>query len=109
MGQGAPWLTRDEWMMLVRVAVLGLSVLLLVAGLLWVLGAERRAVLSMEPEKRAVLFQESFASFESLCHEDPGGALTADCRRQARFLARFPECGDACRAEVSQYIGQATR
>ena len=63
----------------------------------------------MEPGKRAVLFQESFASFEALCREDPGGALTANCRRQARFLSHFPECGTACRAETSQYLATWTR
>ncbi len=109
MSQGAPLLTRDEWKVIGRVAVVGLSVLLLLAGLVWVLGAERRALLSMEPGKRAVFFQESFASFETLCHEDPGGALTANCRRQARFLSQFPECDAACHAEVSLYYGKATR
>ena len=102
-------LTRSEWKVVVRVAVLGLSVLLLVAGLVWVLGAERRALLSMEPGRRAVLFQETLTSFETLCHEDPGGALTDTCRRQARFLGLFPECDAACHAEVSRYYGEATR
>ncbi|WP_375769609.1 hypothetical protein NR798_01625 [Archangium gephyra] len=92
-----------------RVLVWVLAVLLAVVGLQWVLGAERRALLGMEPEKRTVLFQESFASFETLCRKDPGGALTASCRRQARFLSQFPECDHACRVETSQYLSAFAR
>jgi cytochrome b pre-mRNA-processing protein 3 len=109
MSREAPGLTRREWKTLVRVATWVVLVLLLVAGLQWVLGAERRAVKGMEPAKRAVLFQESFESFETLCREDPGGALTSSCRRQARFLRQFPECGGACRSRLSPYLSTWTR
>lgn len=86
-----------------------LAVVLLVAGLFWALGAEQRAIDSMKPGKRAAVFQQSFASFEALCREDPGGALTSDCRRQARFLGQFPECGAACHERLSPYLPRWTR
>jgi cytochrome b pre-mRNA-processing protein 3 len=106
MNRGEPGLTREQWSLMTRVLVGALAVLLLLAGLQWMLGAEQRALRGMEPGKRTVLFQESFASFETLCREDPGGFLTANCRRQARFLDKFPECGTACRVETSRYLGR---
>lgn len=111
MSPGEPWLGRDERKptLGVRVSVMVVVAVLLAAGLLWVLGAEQRAILSMEPERRAVVFQQSYASFEAMCHEDPGGFLTANCRRQARFLQKFPECQGVCRTETLQYIGEAMR
>ncbi|MCY1073060.1 hypothetical protein [Archangium lansingense] len=109
MSRGEPGLTREHWKVISRVLVGALVVLLVVVGLQWVLGAERRAIQSMEPGKRAVLFQESYASFEALCQEDPGGALTGNCRRQARFLSNFPECGTACRTQTSRYLSYGTR
>jgi len=109
MSRGGPWLTREERKVLTGVAGVGIALVLLVAGLLWVLGAEQRAIQTMEPGRRAVVFQRSFASFESLCREDPGGSLSADCRRQARFLQKFPECVDVCREEVSRYLFSASR
>ncbi|HEX5750117.1 MAG TPA: hypothetical protein VFZ09_28060 [Archangium sp.] len=109
MSRGEPGLTREHWGVLSRVLVGALAVLLFGGGLSWVLGAERRALQALEPGKRAVLFQESYASFETLCQEDPGGALTANCRRQARFLTQFPECGTACRARTSPYLSSWTR
>ncbi|PTL84917.1 hypothetical protein DAT35_07650 [Vitiosangium sp. GDMCC 1.1324] len=115
MSPGEPWLDLDEQearksRLRVRVAmVVVMAVLLLVAGMLWMQGAERRAILDMAPEKRAAVFQQSLASFESLCGEDPGFALSSDCRRQARFLRQFPECVGACQEQVSRYLGGATR
>jgi hypothetical protein len=109
MSRGAPWLTRDEWKALVGVVLVAAAVMLVVTGLLWVLGAEHRAIASMEPGRRALLFQETLEGFETLCQEDPGGALTADCRRQAHFLRQFPECEGACREVLSPYLGRGTR
>ena len=106
ISRGEPGLTREHWNVIGRVVVGALALLLLAVGLQWVLGAERRALRNMEPGQRAVLFQESFASFETLCREDPGGSLTANCRRQARFLSQFPECGTACRAQTSLYLAR---
>jgi hypothetical protein len=104
MSRGEPGLTREHWKVMGRVLAGALAVLLLVVGLQWVLGAEQRALRKMEPGKRAVLFQESLTSFETLCREDPGGFLTMNCRRQARFLTQFPECGTACHAQTSPYL-----
>lgn len=87
-------------------AALAVLVVLLLAGLLWMQGAEQRAIDAMEPGKRLAVFQQSYASFEALCREDPGRALASDCRRQARFLKQFPECGSACHERLSPYLPQ---
>jgi len=109
MSWGLPEFTPEKRKRAVRAVGVVLAALLLVAGLLWVLGAEQRAINAMEPGKRAVVFQQSFASFETLCGGYSGEALMANCRRQARFLRLFPECDGSCRSEVSRYVGEATR
>ena len=109
MSWGLPELTPEQSKRVVRALWVVLAVLLLVAGLFWVLGTEQRAINAMEPGKRAAVFQQSFATFETLCDEYPGEALMANCRRQARFLRHFPECDVVCRSEVSRYVGEATR
>lgn len=111
MSRGVPGLTPEQAKRVFRVAwiLLGVLVVLLLAGLFWMLGAEQRAINAMEPGKRAAVFQQSFESFESLCSENPGGALAADCQRQARFLQKFPECGGDCRARLSPYLPRWTR
>ncbi len=109
MSRGLPELTPEQSKRAVRALGGVLAVLLLVAGLFWVLGAEQRAINTMEPGKRVAVFQQSFATFESLCGEYPGEALMSNCRRQARFLRRFPECDVVCRSKVSRYSGEPTR
>ncbi|MGZ3460036.1 MAG: hypothetical protein ACXU86_16210, partial [Archangium sp.] len=64
MSPEAPWPTRDERKRHVRLAVLVATVLgLLLVGLLWMLGAEQRAINAMEPGRRVAVFQQSYASF----------------------------------------------
>lgn len=86
--------------------IVGLVVVVAVlAGLVqWTRGAQGRALEAMDPGKRAEVFERSMASFQSLCHEDPGPALASDCRSQAGFLRRFPECTEGCRAELGRYL-----
>jgi cytochrome b pre-mRNA-processing protein 3 len=109
MSWGLPGLTLEQSKRVVRAVWMVLAVLLLAAGLFWVLGAEQRAINAMEPGKRAAVFQQSFATFETLCGEYPGEALMGNCRRQARFLWHFPECDVVCRSEVSRFVGEAAR
>lgn len=78
--------------------------LLLVALLLWSLTAERRALINMEPQARARLFQEESESFHHLCQEPIQPALSAHCRQKARFLGLFPECGPECQQELSFFM-----
>jgi hypothetical protein len=110
MSPGEPWPREGERKKGRRLALLvALALLVLLAGVLWTLGAEQRAINGMEPGKRTAVFQRSYASFEALCQEDPGGPLTSDCRQQARFLRQFPECDGACRELLSPYLPRWTR
>lgn len=111
MSRGVPELTPEQSKRVFRGAwvVLALLAVVLLAGLFWMQGGEQRAIDAMEPGKRSAVFQQGYASFESLCREDPGGALTSDCRRQARFLRQFPECGSACHERLSPYLPRWTR
>jgi hypothetical protein len=109
MSGGVPEHPPERWKRGVQAVWVVLAALLLAAGLFWVLGTEQRAIHAMAPGKRAAVFQESFATFETLCGEYPGEALMANCRRQARFLRHFPECDVVCRSELSRYVGVPTR
>lgn len=110
MSPGEPWPDRAEKTRRYRLVVpVVLALLVLLAAVLWMLGAEQRAIDAMEPGKRAAVFQQSYASFDALCRDDPGGALTSDCRQQARFLRQFPECGPGCHERLAPYLPRWTR
>lgn len=109
MGSGEPWPGQGEKTKRLLAVLVAIALLVLLAGVLWMLGAEHRAIDALEPGKRAAVFQQGYASFEALCREDPGRALTSDCRRQARFLKQFPECRGSCRERLSPYLPHSTR
>ncbi|WP_163867777.1 hypothetical protein [Myxococcus eversor] len=94
-----PWWKDLLWM-------LGLGVAL--AAMVGWLASERRAVLTLEPESRAAVFDDAWASFQRLCSAPLHTGLVPRCREQARFLLLFPECQGACR-EQAQLHGRALR
>ncbi|WP_426734148.1 hypothetical protein [Myxococcus faecalis] len=99
-----PCLASPWWRDLLCILALGASLALVVG---W-LGSERRAVLSLEPEERALVFQESWDGFQRLCSASSPPGLSARCREQARFLLLFPECQGACQ-EQARLQGRALR
>ncbi|WP_146209616.1 hypothetical protein [Vitiosangium sp. GDMCC 1.1324] len=83
--------------------------LLLVTFVIWALTAEQRALEAMEPPARAVLFDKTWQSFETLCLRGTDPRLLPSCREQARFLRLFPECQDACRERLAPFLPSGTR
>jgi hypothetical protein len=86
------------------------SVLVVMLGVwLWLQGDEDRALKAMAPAQRQVLFQETQASFRTLCLSDAGPHFQPRCQQQAVFLHRFSECDDACRQELAAFLPRPTR
>jgi|GEM_PF-6878684 len=94
-----PWWKDLLWM-------LGLGVAL--AAMVGWLASERRAVLTLEPEARAAVFDDAWAGFQRLCSAPLHTGLVPRCREQARFLLLFPECQGAC-LEQARVHGRALR
>lgn len=94
-----------------RAMVIGVVLLMLGATWLYLQGGENRALNAMSPVQRAALFQETRDSLGLMCLSDAGvkKAFQARCARQADFLARFPECDEACRREIAPFLPKATR
>lgn len=94
-----PWWKDLLW-------VLGLGVAL--AAVVGWLASERRAVLTLEPQDRAAVFDDAWAGFQRLCSAPLHTGLVPRCREQARFLLLFPECQGECR-EQARVLGRALR
>ncbi|NPC73382.1 hypothetical protein HPP05_26890 [Corallococcus exiguus] len=79
--------------------------------LLWTLAAvafastlsDRRGLRGMPPGERAVLFQQTWEHFHTLCEGAHAGDFLSRCRDQARFLRDFPECDAACRTRLEPW------
>lgn len=102
--EAPPSLASPWWKDLLSILALGASLALVVG---W-LGSERRAVLSLEPDERALVFRESWDGFQRLCSAPSQSGLIPRCREQARFLLLFPECQGACQ-EQARLHGRALR
>jgi hypothetical protein len=91
-----------------RGVVLGVVLLVLGAVWLYLQGGENRALNAMSPVQRAALFEETRDSLRLTCLKDAGvksgGRLEKRCQKQADFLTRFPECGEACRTEIAPFL-----
>ncbi|TQF16642.1 hypothetical protein FJV41_07420 [Myxococcus llanfairpwllgwyngyllgogerychwyrndrobwllllantysiliogogogochensis] len=97
-------LARPWWKDLLWVLALGGALATMVG---W-LASERRAVLSLEPDARAAVFDDAWAGFQRLCSTPMHTGLVPRCREQARFLLLFPECQGACQ-EQARLHGRALR
>ncbi|XXF78337.1 hypothetical protein P2318_00850 [Myxococcaceae bacterium GXIMD 01537] len=89
--------------------VLVLCALLVAVWFLRVGSLEKQAIDKMDPQRRAVLFEESLATFRSMCVADRSRSFERRCRAQAQFLRQFPECGDECLAQLEVARPQPTR
>jgi cytochrome b pre-mRNA-processing protein 3 len=75
----------------------GLFVVALVGTLLWSMGAERRAILRMDPVERRAVYEQAFGELQRLCGSGPrDDALEKRCTEQIRFVTQFPECDAPC-------------
>ncbi len=74
-----------------------LVVALLGAILLWSMGAEKRAIVRMDPVQRRAVYENAFGELKRLCGSGPrDDALEDRCRAQIQFVLKFPECDAAC-------------
>lgn len=73
-------------------------------GWFWWNGAEERAVRRLPAAERVALYEREFASFQSLCLNDPATALDAECRHRATILSWLPECTPECMHLISKVI-----
>jgi hypothetical protein len=70
---------------------------ILMAGWIWHLGAERRAIMELPQDRRDAVYADTLQAFESMC-APPKDGLIGHCRGQASFLLKFDECDDRCRS-----------
>lgn len=91
-------------------AILLGAVLLLLLHL-WDVGQQQRALIQMSPEARARVYLGAISTMKEMCppqaHREE--AFEERCREQADFLAKFPECDEACRELVRSNLSQPTR
>ncbi len=95
------------WQRLLLIGIL--LVALLVALITWGTVSERRAVERMAPQERALLFQQTWKSFELLCQGQTDSGLASRCSEQARFLKEFPECQEDCHRQIDSFNSRASR
>ena len=88
----------------VRLAVMG-AIALGVVAMVWLYfqGGENRALNAMAPAQRAAFYQETRDDLRLTCLTDAGvkRSLQPRCRKLADFLARFPECDEACKRDIA--------
>lgn len=93
--------TWIRWLALLCGALLAIGALLLLAR---ALTAEQRALGRMDPQARATLFQETWASFQAVCQPQPAPGFGDRCLQEAQFLLKFPECTADCREQLDALI-----
>lgn len=99
---------RWPWLRMLVVLVVLLAGCLAVLWM-WSRTSERRSLAAMDPAQRSVLFEETHASFRTMCTGPGVDGLAMRCRSQAEFLANFPECDAACRTELSASLRRPSR
>ncbi len=94
---------RKPW--LIRAAVVGVVALASLGVWLWVQNSEGGAVRAMAPAQREALFKETWKDHRMRCPRTAEAADTPErCRQRAEFLLLFPQCDEACRAELEPLV-----
>ncbi|MDY7226414.1 hypothetical protein [Hyalangium rubrum] len=95
-----PWLGRAA--VVGAIAAVGLGIWM------WMQGSEGGALRAMSPVQREALFKETWKDYRMRC---TGGAEQKDtpavCHQRAEFLQRFPQCDEACRAQIAPSLSAA--
>lgn len=95
-----PWVTRA--VVLGAIAAVGLGLWL------WMQGSKDGALRAMSPVQREALFKETWKDYRLRCTGAPEHSDSrAVCQQRAEFLLRFPQCDEACRAQVAPSLQQA--
>jgi cytochrome b pre-mRNA-processing protein 3 len=88
-----------------RVLVIGGVLLVSVGVWMWVHGSEGGALRAMSPAQREAFYQETWAAQRAKCLTDAGPTEPASrCRQRAQYLLQFPQCDEACRAELAPWL-----
>ena len=96
-GPRTPWLIRVVVVGVVAVACLGVWV--------WVQNTKGGAVLALAPAQREALFKETWKAQRMRCSKVGEQVDTSEqCRQRAEFLLLFPQCDEACRAELAHSL-----
>lgn len=102
------WSGRDRdlaWKVLAPLFLLALAL-----AWFWSLGAERRAIQSMEPAERRAVYEQSFGELQILCGTAPrGDALEKRCLEQVLFILKFPECDARCDEIARSHMPRPTK
>jgi hypothetical protein len=90
--------------------LVGLLVVAMAAGILWNLGAERRAILHMDPVERGVLYERTRGELQVLCGSGRrDDALQKRCQALVDFILQFPECDATCQEIARRHAPKPTR
>jgi cytochrome b pre-mRNA-processing protein 3 len=82
--------------------VIGAVFLVTVGVFLWVQGTEGGGLRAMSPAQREAFYQEAWRAQRAKCLT-PDGPRDSEsrCRQRAQYLLQFPQCDEACRAELA--------
>jgi hypothetical protein len=90
--------------------LVGLLVVAMAAAILWNMGAERRAIVHMDPVGRAALYQRTLGELQLLCGAGPrDDALQKRCQALVDFILQFPECDATCQGIARRHAPRPTR
>jgi hypothetical protein len=98
---------RSPWWR--RALVLGVVAVVSLGVWVWVHGSTEGAIRAMSPAQQEALYKEAWADQRAHCLAAAGPIEPASrCRQRAGFLLRFPQCDEACRAELAPSLQGAT-
>jgi cytochrome b pre-mRNA-processing protein 3 len=93
------------WM--IRAAVVGAVAVASLGIWLYVHSSKGGAVMAMSPVQREAFFKEAWKAQRMYCTKN-AEAEQADtpeqCRQRAEYLLLFPQCDEACRAELAHSL-----
>lgn len=95
---------RKTWV--IRAAVLGAVALGCLGVWLYVQNSEGGAVRAMAPAQREALFKETWKDQLMYCSKAASekSDTPEQCQQRARFLLLFPQCDEACRAQLAHSL-----
>jgi hypothetical protein len=95
---------RKPWV--IRAAVVGAVAVASLGVWLYVHNSEGGAVRAMAPAQREALFKETWKDQRMYCPRTANEQSDTPerCRQRAEFLLLFPQCDEACRAELAHSL-----
>ncbi|MBN1205910.1 MAG: hypothetical protein JXB05_13420 [Myxococcaceae bacterium] len=88
-----------------RAVILAAFGAVMLAMWLWVNSSGEGAIRAMSPAQQEAFYGEAWADQRAKCLGDAGPREPeSQCRKRAEFLLRFPQCDEACRAELAPFL-----